>query len=82
MLTKDELHKMQAIQLDTVVKDELLDLRSVDISQVLSPYERLCSFIQQGGNLYCFKVGLITVKIGSGVKGNYINALAKGIANS
>lgn len=58
-MTVDE---MKNVDVRTVSRDELVDIRDVHIDRSLPKEERVRSFVQQIGNPYCFKCGNVVVK--------------------
>lgn len=55
---------MKNIDLDTVNRDELVDIRDVKVNMALPKRERALDFICQIGNPYCYKHGKYVVKVG------------------
>ena len=55
---------MKNIDLDTVNRDELVDIRDVKVNTALPKLERAIDFICQIGNPYCYKHGKYVVKVG------------------
>lgn len=55
---------MKNIDLDTVNRDELVDIRDVKVNTALPKQERVIDFIRQIGNPYCYKHGKYVVKVG------------------
>ena len=55
---------MKNIDLDTVNRDELVDIRDVKVNTALPTLERAIDFIRQIGNPYCYKHGKYVVKVG------------------
>lgn len=58
-MTADE---MKAVDIRTVNRADLVDIRDVEIDRSLSKEDRIRSFICQIKNPYCFKCGNIIVK--------------------
>lgn len=58
-MTADE---MKAVDIRTVNRADLVDIRDVEIDRSLSKEDRIRSFISQIKNPYCFKCGDIIVK--------------------
>lgn len=56
------VEEMKAVDIRTVRRDELVDIRDVVIDQDASKEERIKSFLRQIRNPYCFKVGNVVVK--------------------
>ncbi len=59
MMTAEE---MKAVDIRTVNRDELVDIRDVVIDQDAPKEEKIKSFMRQIRNPYCFKVGNVVVK--------------------
>lgn len=55
---------MKNIDLNTVDRDELVDIRDVKVNTALPKQERAIDFIRQIGNPYCYKHGKYVVKVG------------------
>ena len=55
---------MKNIDLNTVDRDELVDIRDVNVNTALPKQERAIDFIRQIGNPYCYKHGKYVVKVG------------------
>lgn len=55
---------MKNIDLATVDRDELVDIRDVKVNTALPKRERVIDFIRQIGNPYCYKHGKYVVKVG------------------
>ena len=53
---------MKNIDLNTVDRDELVDIRDVKVNTALPKRERALDFIRQIGNPYCYKHGKYVVK--------------------
>ena len=62
-LTCDELRAMQEIDVRTVNRDSLRDIRDIEINAGLPKKERILDFIRQIGNPYCYRHGDYVVKI-------------------
>ena len=58
-MTVDE---MKNVDIRTVDREELVDIRDVSIDRTLPKEERVRSFIQQIKNQYCFRCGDVIVK--------------------
>lgn len=59
----DLFDKWKAVELQTVDKSTLVDLRDVKLDKRLSQNNRMLSYIKQIKNPYVFKVGDMAVKI-------------------
>ena len=55
---------MKNIDLNTVDRDALVDIRDVKVNTALPKWERAIDFIRQIGNPYCYKHGKYVVKVG------------------
>lgn len=58
-MTVDE---MKNVDIRTVDREELVDIRDVSIDRTLPKEERVRSFVQQIKNPYCFRCGDVIVK--------------------
>lgn len=56
------VEEMKAVDIRTVSRDDLVDIRDVVIDQEAPKEERIKSFLRQIRNPYCFKVGNVVVK--------------------
>ena len=56
------LEEMRDVDVRTVQRENLVDIRAVEIDPELPREERIRSFVRQIGNPYCFKVGNVVVK--------------------
>ena len=62
-LTSEELRAMQEVDVRTVDREALRDIRDVEINASLPKGERILDFIRQIGNPYCYRHGDYVVKI-------------------
>ena len=62
-LTCEELKAMQEVDVRTVTRESLRDIRDVEINAGLPKEERILDFIRQIGNPYCYRHGDYVVKI-------------------
>lgn len=62
-LYSNDITSMKNVDIRSVDKDTLVDLRSVQIDASRPVQERLQSFLQQIRNPYCFRIGDIAVKV-------------------
>lgn len=62
-LTCEELRVMQEVDVRTVDREALRDIRDVEINADLPKGERILDFIRQIGNPYCYRHGDYIVKI-------------------
>ncbi len=56
------LDEMKNVDVRTVRREDLVDIRDVHIDQDLPKEERIRQFVEQIKNPYCFKVGKVVVK--------------------
>ena len=56
------VEEMKNVDVRTVSRDDLVDIRDVHIDRSLPKEERIRSFVQQIRNHYCFKCGNVVVK--------------------
>ena len=61
-MTAKELDALKSVDVRTVDREKLVDIREVEIDRNLTAKERVREFIRQAGNPYCFKVGDVVVK--------------------
>ncbi len=57
-----DISAMRDVDIRTVDRDSLVDLKDVRIDPKLPRNERLAEYIRQIGNPYCYKCGNIVVK--------------------
>ena len=62
-VTCEELRAMQEVDVRTVDREALRDIRDVEINASLPKGERILDFIRQIGNPYCYRHGDYVVKI-------------------
>ena len=62
-LTCEELKAMQEVDVRTVNREALRDIRDVENNASLPKGERILDFIRQIGNPYCYRHGDYVVKI-------------------
>ena len=62
-LTSEELRAMQEVDVRTVDREALRDIREVEINAGLHKGERILDLIRQIGNPYCYRHGDYVVKI-------------------
>ena len=63
-LQQIDLAALEAVDVQTVSPDDLVDLKDIQIDPSLPKEERIASFIRQVKNPYCYKCGKIVVKVG------------------
>lgn len=56
------LEEMKNVDIRTVKREDLVDIRDVVVDPDLPKEERIKSFVKQIRNPYCFKVGKLVVK--------------------
>ncbi len=56
------IEEMKNVDIRTVRREDLVDIRDVEIDPELPKEERIRSFVRQIRNPYCFKVGNVVVK--------------------
>lgn len=62
-LTIDDINRMQTVDIKSVDRDILRDIRDVEINSELPKRERILDFIRQIGNPYCYLHGSYVVKV-------------------
>lgn len=62
-LTAADIEAMQNVDIRTVDRDSLRDIRDVTVHTELPKEERVLDFIRQIGNPYCYRHGKFVVKI-------------------
>ena len=58
-----ELAQMKEVDVQTVDRESLVDIREVQIDRELPREKRFDDFLRQIGNPYCYRCGKIVVKI-------------------
>ena len=61
--TPSEVQHMKNVDIRTVNRDDLVDIRDVVIDTNLPKEERMKLFLEQVKNPYCFKCGEVVVKL-------------------
>ena len=61
-LQQIDLAALEAVDVQTVSPDDLVDLKDIQIDPSLPKEERIASFIRQVKNPYCYKCGKIAGK--------------------
>ena len=59
----EELKRLREVDVKTVDRDTLVDLKDVKINQELPVLERLIDFIKQIKNPYCYKMNGMVIKV-------------------
>lgn len=54
---------MKNMELKNVKKEDLVDIRDVQIDSSLSTEDKIKSYVEQIKNPYCFKVGSVVVNV-------------------
>ena len=62
--TREEIEAMQNVDVRTVDRESLKDIRDVKVNTDLPKRERILDFIRQIGNPYCYRHGNFVVKVG------------------
>ena len=62
--TREEIEAMQSVDVRTVDRESLKDIRDVKVNTDLPKRERILDFIRQIGNPYCYRHGNFVVKVG------------------
>ena len=62
-ITREELDKMKEVDIRTVDRSKLVDIKDVKINTDLPDEERMADFIRQIGNPYCYLCNGMVVKI-------------------
>ena len=55
--------QLRNVDIRTVDRDSLVDIRDVKINKNQPPQERLVNFVEQIKNPYCYKIGKAIVKV-------------------
>ena len=63
-ITKEQIEAMQNVDIRTVDRNSLRDIRDVKVNTSLPKRERILDFIRQIGNPYCYRHGDFVVKVG------------------
>ncbi len=58
-----DLQQMKQVDIRTVDRESLVDIRDVEIDQELPREERFADFLRQIGNPYCYRCGKAVVKV-------------------
>lgn len=78
----EELRRMREIDIRTVDKKSLRDLKRVRVKKELPIPERVADYIDQIGNPYCFMVGNTVVKLRFKSDGTSCQEAFYGMANA
>lgn len=60
---KIDLQQLKQIDVCTVDRDSLVDIRNVQVDRSLPCGERFADFLRQVKNPYCFRCGEVVVKV-------------------
>ncbi len=63
MLTASQLEALRQVDIATIDKNELVDIRTVQVDKDAPFEERLQQFMEQIKNPYAFRVGDVAVKL-------------------
>ncbi len=58
-----DLEQMKQVDIRTIDREELVDIRDVKIDETLPQEQRFIEFVRQIKNPYCYKCGKAVVKI-------------------
>lgn len=61
-MTLKEIEALKNVDVRTVDRDGLVDIRELDVRRDIPVEQRIREFVKQVGNPYCFKVGDVVVK--------------------
>lgn len=70
-----DLKKMKEVNLEEIDKNELVDIRDVEIDLNQTKEEKVRSFLKQIKNPYCYKCGKVSVKISFSDNGKSLEEL-------
>ncbi|GFI24682.1 MAG: hypothetical protein OSJ73_14025 [Lachnospiraceae bacterium] len=62
-ISKSRLQQMKQVDVRTVDRDTLMDIRDVQVDRTLPRGQRFADFLRQIGNPYCYRCGKAVVKI-------------------
>lgn len=60
---KDNLEMLRSVNVQSVDRDTLVDICSVEIDETKPVEQRVRGFLEQIKNPYCFRVGKVVVKV-------------------
>lgn len=63
VISKAELEKLKQVDIRTVDRDSLVDIREVEVDQALPLEQRFAEFLRQVKNPYCFRCGKAVVQV-------------------
>lgn len=61
-MTAEEMDALKNVDLRTVDKEMLVDIREIPVVQGMTAEERVGDFVRKVKNPYCFRVGDVAVK--------------------
>ena len=82
IINPEELQQMRNVDINTVDKSTLRDLKKVRVKKELPVPERVADFIEQIGNPQCFMVGSTVVKLRFKNDGTSCKEAFYGMANA
>lgn len=62
-ITQTQLEQMKNVDIQTVNRDSLVDIQTIQVDTSLPKNERILSFLENIKNPYCFKCGQMVVKV-------------------
>ncbi len=62
-LRKADLAQMKAVDVRTVDRESLMDIRKVQMNKNLPKSEQFADFLKQVKNPYCYRCGKVVVKV-------------------
>lgn len=62
-ISKSKLQQIKQVDVRTVDRDTLMDIRDVQVDRTLPRGQRFADFLRQIGNPYCYRCGKAVVKI-------------------
>lgn len=62
-VSKMDLQQMKQVDVQTVDRDSLMDIKEVQIDRTLPSGQRFEDFLRQIGNPYCYRCGKTVVKV-------------------
>lgn len=62
-VSRTDLQKMKQMDIGTVDRDSLVDIKDVKVDRTLPRGQRFADFLRQIGNPYCYRCGKAVVKV-------------------
>lgn len=62
-VSRTDLQKMKQVDIHTVDRDSLVDIRDVKVDRTLPRGQRFADFLHQIGNPYCYRCGKAVIKV-------------------